>query len=67
MMGERFRKTDSYGTAYTRIYELIEHPYNEWLPQHPEYKAVMAVNVEWYSMGDFNSPDYKCGLMIPVE
>ena len=26
-MGERFRKTDSCGTAYTRIYELIEHPY----------------------------------------
>ena len=41
--------------------------YNEWLPQHPEYKAVMAVNVEWYTMGDFNSPDYKCGVMIPVE
>ena len=40
--------------------------YNEWLPQHLEYKAVMAVNVEWYTMGDFNSPDYKCGLMIPV-
>ena len=29
MMGERFRKTDSCGTAYTRIYELIEHPYND--------------------------------------
>ena len=28
MMGERFRKTDSCGTAYTRIYELIEHPYS---------------------------------------
>ena len=27
-MGERFRKTDSCGTAYTRIYELIEHPYD---------------------------------------
>ena len=40
--------------------------YNEWLKQHPEYKAVMAVNVEWYTMGDFNSPDYKCGLMVPV-
>ena len=26
MMGERFRKTYSCGTAYTRIYELIEHP-----------------------------------------
>ena len=30
MMGERFRKTDSCGTAYTRIYELIEHPYNHY-------------------------------------
>ena len=40
--------------------------YNEWLPQHPEYKAVMEVNVEWYTMGDFNSPDYQCGVMIPV-
>ena len=29
MMGERFRKTDSCGTAYTRIYELIEHPLND--------------------------------------
>lgn len=29
MMGERFRKTDSCGTAYTRIYELIEHPLSE--------------------------------------
>ena len=41
--------------------------YDEWLPQHPEYKPVMAVNVEWYTMGDINSPDYKCGVMIPVE
>ena len=30
MMGERFRKTDSCGPAYTRIYELIEHPYSHW-------------------------------------
>ena len=42
------------------------YTYNEWLKQHPEFKAVMAVNVEWYTMGDFNAPDYKCGLMIPI-
>ena len=40
--------------------------YNEWLKQHPEFKAVMAVNVEWYMISDFNSPDYQCGVMIPI-
>ena len=42
------------------------YTYNEWLKQHPEFKAVMAVNVEWYTIGDFNSPDYQCGVMIPI-
>ena len=42
MMGERFRKTDSCGTAYTRIYELIEHPLNE-LKNHPAIKLILEI------------------------
>ena len=58
---------DHFEGGMASVHNTYTSVYNEWLPQHPEYKAVMAVNVEWYTMGDFNSPDYQCGLMIPVE
>ena len=42
--------------------------YKEWLPQHPEYRCPNnAMTMEWYNGTDINSPDYQCGVMIPIE
>ena len=42
--------------------------YKEWLPQHPEFRCPdNAMTMEWYNGTDIESPDYQCGVMIPVE
>lgn len=42
--------------------------HQEWLPQHPEYKwASNSMSIEWYQGTDINSPDYQCGIMMPLE
>ena len=42
--------------------------YKEWLPQHPEFRCPNnAMTMEWYSGTDIDSPDYQCGVMIPIE
>lgn len=41
--------------------------HQHWLPQHPEYKwADNAQCMEWYCGTDINSPDYQCGIMMPL-
>lgn len=45
-----------------------EHFYKEWLPGHPEYRvATDACCMEWYEGTDIESPDYQCGLLLPLE
>lgn len=42
--------------------------HQEWLPAHPEYKwAKNSCSLEWYKGNDITSPDYQCGIMIPLE
>lgn len=42
--------------------------HQEWLPLHPEYKwADNAQCIEWYCGTDINSPDYQCGILMPLE
>ena len=42
--------------------------YKEWLPQHPEFRCPMnAMTMEWYNGTDIESPDYQCGVMIPLS
>lgn len=42
--------------------------WKEWLPAHPEFRwARNTVSMEWYQGTDIQSPDYKCGLMFPLE
>lgn len=40
--------------------------YSKFLPEHPEFKVRFDWNAEWYSGMDMSSPDYRCGLMIPL-
>lgn len=40
--------------------------FKEWLPENPDYKIAMGVNIEWYSMGDLSAPDYESAIWIPV-
>ena len=42
--------------------------HKEWLPAHPEYKlAQNSCSMEWYHGTDIQSPDYQCGVMMPIE
>jgi hypothetical protein len=42
--------------------------HKEWLPAHPEYKwARNSCCMEWYQGTDIQSPDYQCGVMMPIE
>lgn len=41
--------------------------HNEWLPAHPEHKWISnSCCMEWYCGSDINSPDYQCGVMMPL-
>ena len=40
--------------------------YQKWLPGNPDYEALGEYNIEWYSCGDTNKPDYESGIWIPV-
>lgn len=51
--------------AFQQQYQLF---FNEWLPQHPEFRcASNAQFIEWYQGADIQSPDYQCGVMMPLE
>ena len=42
--------------------------HKEWLPQHPAFQlAKEASCLEWYDGADTESPDYACGVMVPLE
>jgi len=46
------------------LFEMID----QWLPAHPEYKwAPNSCCMEWYQGTDIQSPDYQCGVMMPLE
>ena len=41
--------------------------HDEWLPAHPEFKwADNSCSLEWYNGTDISSPDYQCGMMLPL-
>ncbi len=41
--------------------------FRDWLPNNPNYKIAMGVNIEYYFMGDTSSPDYESAIWVPVE
>ena len=41
--------------------------HEEWFPQHPELTiAKNRCMMEWYAGTDIQSPDYQCGIMVPL-
>lgn len=41
--------------------------HKEWMAQHPEYKWKReSCSLEWYQGGDIQSPDYPCGILVPL-
>ena len=48
--------------------EQYEKFHKEWMPAHPEYKWVPnSCSMEWYQGTDIESPDYQCGVIMPIE
>lgn len=41
--------------------------FREWLPGNPDCELRGGYNVEWYSQGDMDSPDYESGIWLPVK
>jgi predicted transcriptional regulator YdeE len=59
--------------AFQQQYEKF---YKEWLPQHLDellsasekfHCPNNAMTMEWYNGTDIESPDYQCGVMIPLS
>jgi predicted transcriptional regulator YdeE len=61
--------------AFQEQYQMF---YKEWLPQHSEFFAEQsgkaerhcpnnAMTMEWYNGTDIDSPNYQCGVMMPLE
>lgn len=50
--------------AFQQQYQYF---HNEWLSQHPDMKiATNGCSLEWYCGSDIQSPDYQCGVMLPL-
>ena len=48
--------------------QQLQKFYKEWLPQHPEFHCPNnAMTMEWYNGTDIDSPNYQCGVMMPLE
>jgi len=41
--------------------------YKEWLPGNNNYEIACGINIEWYSLGDCSSQNYKSEIWIPVK
>lgn len=41
--------------------------FKEWLPGNSEFEIALPVNIEWYSCGDNQSPDYESSIWVPVK
>ena len=52
---------EAFQKQYTKFHK-------DWLPAHPEYKWVPnSCCMEWYQGTDIQSPNYQCGVMMPLE
>ena len=51
--------------AFQEQYQMF---YKAWLPQYSEFHCPNnAMTMEWYNGTDIESPNYQCGVMIPLE
>ena len=41
--------------------------HHEWLPRQTHRLLPEACCMEWYEGTDIQSPDYQCGLLMPIE
>jgi len=53
------------GAIPKAIQDGCHYIFNEWLPLSG-YKHANVPELEWYSVGDMSSPDYKSEIWIPI-
>ncbi|MDR1132680.1 MAG: GyrI-like domain-containing protein [Synergistaceae bacterium] len=53
------------GTMPDAMQDTVKQVFNEWLPSSG-YQHADAPEMEWYSVGDMSSPDYRSEIWIPV-
>lgn len=56
---------DCVGPMPGAIQETFKRIYGEWFPASG-YEKANAPEIEWYSDGDTNAPDYKSAVWVPV-
>jgi AraC family transcriptional regulator len=56
----------SKGALPKSLQDLYEAAYGTWLKDHREYRE-FGINLERYTPGNPATPDYECGLIIPVK
>ncbi len=60
----KFRVTGSLPDALQAVNTFI---FKEWLPGNSEWEMAGDYNIEWYSMGNPDSPDYQSEIWLPVQ
>ena len=55
------------GAIPETLQRLNRRVYAEWLPDHPEYELAGGMNIEVYTQGDMQSPDYVSEIWVPVR
>lgn len=55
------------GPLPTALQTVNTRIWSEWLPGNGTYELAAGINIEKYSEGDINSPDYLSEIWIPVK
>ena len=55
------------GAMPKALQEVNSKIWSEWIPNNREYEMDDNMNIEMYSDGDVNSPDYYSEIWIPVK
>lgn len=65
--GGLWAKFRCYGPMPGALQAVNTKIFKEWLPGNPDYEIADGINIEWYSMGDMQSPEYESGIWLPVK
>ena len=55
------------GALPQSLQTLNTHVWEEWAPNIKKMYDVAPSSVEYYSAGDPQSPDYECGIWVPIK
>lgn len=65
--GHTWAKFRSVGPMPGSIQQVNRQVFTDWLPNNTEYDLAEGLNIEMYTEGDMNSPEYVSELWVPLR